>query len=69
MSLNFDPTPVMNAKTVREFDAAFTAPQFGFANVDEYYRSASTSGNVHKFPIPVFALSAYDDPVQPGHRK
>lgn len=67
--MNFDPNPALKAKTVREFDAAVTAPQFGFASVDEYYQSATTSGNIHKFSIPVFALSACDDPMQPGHRK
>jgi predicted alpha/beta-fold hydrolase len=57
---------VMNAESVRDFDAAVTAPQFGYPNVVAYYKDASTKGHVHKFPIPVFALNAEDDPMSPG---
>ncbi|CAL8086993.1 unnamed protein product [Orchesella dallaii] len=67
VALKFDPKLALSAKTVREFDTAVTAPQFGFPNVLEYYKSATTSGHIHKFSIPVFALSAEDDPMQPGH--
>ncbi|ODM96292.1 Phospholipase ABHD3 [Orchesella cincta] len=67
VSLKFDPKLALSAKTVREFDSAVTAPQFGFPNVLEYYKSATTSGHVHKLSIPVFALSAEDDPMCPGH--
>lgn len=63
---NFNVTAVLNAKTVREFDAAVTAPQFGFKTVEDYYMSATTKGHVHKFPIPVFNLNAEDDPMCPG---
>jgi len=63
----FDPASAMKAKTVQEFDANFTAPMFEFPNRLEYYKSASTSGNVHKYTIPVFGLSAADDPLQPGN--
>lgn len=68
-TLKFDPSAALKAKTVRDFDSAVTAPQFGFPNVLEYYQSATTNGNIHKFSIPVFALSAADDPMQPGYRK
>lgn len=68
-TLKFDPKSALEAKTVREFDSAVTAPQFGFPNVLEYYKSATTNGNVHRYSIPVFALSAGDDPMQPRHRK
>lgn len=61
----FDMDAVMKAKTVREFDAAVTAPQFGFSTVEDYYASATTKGHVHKFPIPVFCLNAEDDPMCP----
>lgn len=60
---SFNIEAVMKAKTVREFDSAVTAPQFGFATVEDYYRSATTKGHVHKFPIPVFCLNAVDDPM------
>jgi len=63
----FDMKAVLAAQTLREFDSAVTAPQFGFATVEDYYKSASHKGRVHKFPIPVFALNAEDDPMQPGH--
>lgn len=37
----------------------------GFETVMDYYRSASVVGNIDKFTIPVFGLSAEDDPMQP----
>ena len=62
----FNVKAILKAKTVREFDSAGTAPQFGFKSVEDYYISASTKGHVHKFPIPVFSLNAEDDPMSPG---
>ena len=44
----------------------FSAPQFGYANVLEYYNDAVVSNRVNQFSIPVFGLNAIDDPLQPG---
>ena len=65
----WDFNKVLKSRTLREFDAHFTAPQFGYDSVMDYYRAASVKDNVHKFPIPVFGFNAYDDPLQPGDRK
>ncbi|OXA58857.1 Abhydrolase domain-containing protein 1 [Folsomia candida] len=56
---------ILRSTNLREFDSHFTAPQFGFETVMDYYRSATVIDNVDKFTIPVFGLSSEDDPLQP----
>ncbi|CAL4122285.1 unnamed protein product, partial [Meganyctiphanes norvegica] len=56
---------VLQSKTVREFDTRFTAAQFGYANVDEYYRSACLHDKLDNIKVPLLCLSAADDPFQP----
>jgi predicted alpha/beta-fold hydrolase len=58
-----------NSRTLREFDTNFTAPQFKYANVKDYYDDVSVTRRIPDFPIPVFGLSAHDDPMQPGQSK
>ncbi|CAG7825577.1 unnamed protein product [Allacma fusca] len=65
----WDFNKVLKSRTLREFDAHFTAPQFGYESVMDYYKDASVIDNIDKFPIPVFGFNAYDDPLQPGDRK
>jgi len=57
---------ILQSKTICQFDDTFTGPQFGFPNAEAYYMYSRVSGRVDKFPIPVFGLSAADDPFQPG---
>jgi len=56
---------VLQSKTVREFDTRFTAVQFGYANVDDYYRSACLHDKLDNIKVPLLCLSAADDPFQP----
>jgi len=56
---------VLQSKTVREFDTRFTAVQFGYANVDEYYKSATLHDKLDNIKVPLLCLSAADDPFQP----
>ena len=56
---------LFQSKTIREFDSKFTVKQFGFKDVDEYYRSATLHDKLHKIQVPVLCLSAADDPFQP----
>jgi len=57
---------VFSSRTVKQFDQSFTAPQFGYKDVDEYYKDACLVGNVKHIKVPVLAINAHDDPFQPG---
>jgi len=56
---------VLKSRTIREFDSKFTVKQFGFKDVEDYYRRATLHDKIHKFTVPVLCLSAADDPFQP----
>lgn len=53
------------ARSVREFDAAFTTKHFGFGSVDAYYRAASLRDKLGRVRVPLLCLCAADDPFQP----
>lgn len=53
------------SKTIREFDSRFTAVQFGFRDVEEYYRTACLHDKLDNIKVPLLCLSAADDPFQP----
>lgn len=50
-------------KSVRDFDDVVTGPHFGFANADEYYRSANIIDRLQHSATPMLCFSAADDPV------
>ncbi|XP_012288886.1 phospholipase ABHD3 [Orussus abietinus] len=56
---------VLKSKTVREFDATFTAKQFGYKDVEEYYSNATLHNKLHLIEVPLLCLNAADDPFQP----
>lgn len=62
-SVDFD--TLLKSQTIREFDSHFTAKQFGYKNVDEYYRDATLDDKLHLIEVPSLCLSAADDPFQP----
>jgi predicted alpha/beta-fold hydrolase len=54
--------------TMRLFDDLFTAPTWGFAGADDYYRRASALPLLGRITLPALVLTARDDPfiaVQP----
>ncbi|CAH3973576.1 unnamed protein product [Pieris brassicae] len=53
------------SRSVREFDAAFTAPHFGFASVEQYYREANLRDKLGQVRAPLLCVCAADDPFQP----
>jgi uncharacterized protein len=53
-------------RTVRQFDAAFTAPHFGFASAEDYYHRASAMRVVNRIRVPALVISAADDPFVPA---
>ncbi|KDR20893.1 phospholipase ABHD3-like isoform X2 [Zootermopsis nevadensis] len=56
---------ILKCKTVREFDSSYTAKQFGYKDVSDYYANASIHDKLHKIEVPMLCLSARDDPIQP----
>jgi hypothetical protein len=63
----FDLTRLGAISTVRQFDAAFTAPYFGFKSAEDYYHRASAMRVIDRIRIPALIITAEDDPfVPPG---
>lgn len=58
-----DEAATLGARTVRQFDAAAIVPQFGYADVDAYYRDASAGPRLAAVRVPLLALNAADDPI------
>ena len=62
----FDGARVRAARTIREFDDAFTAPLHGFAGVDDYYARASAKPGLGTMRLPALVLNARNDPFVPA---
>jgi predicted alpha/beta-fold hydrolase len=58
---------VKRARSLRQFDAAFTCPISGFHSVEDYYRQASCGPHLRHIRVPTFILNAADDPLIPAH--
>ena len=52
-------------RTVREFDEAIIAPQFGYRDADDYYQQASAMRVVANVRVPMLLITAQDDPFVP----
>ena len=61
----FDLSRLGGIRTVRQFDAAFTAPCFGFASAEDYYHRAAALRVVENIRIPALVITAEDDPFVP----
>ena len=61
----FDLARAMRARTLYEFDDAFTAPLHGFKGVMDYWRRASAKPHMHRIRVPALALNARNDPFIP----
>lgn len=48
---------------ISEFDTAVTAPCFGFADVYDYYTTASSTNKLPNIKTPLLVLHALDDPI------
>ncbi|AQG80436.1 YheT family hydrolase [Spirosoma montaniterrae] len=58
----FDTAKLRQARSVREFDNLFTAPQNGFRDVTDYYTKSSSLQYLPKIVIPTLIVSAKNDP-------
>ena len=52
-------------RTVREFDDAITAPQFGFKDAEEYYQASGAKKVIGRVDVPLLIITAQDDPFVP----
>lgn len=56
---------VRRAKTLRDFDDAFTAPLHGYRDVDDYWKRASAKPVLDRVAIPALLVNAQNDPFVP----
>ncbi len=56
---------VLDARSIYEFDNAFTAPHHGFADADDYYTRCSVTGLLERIDTPLL-LHARNDPWIPA---
>ncbi len=62
----FDRERVARARTLLEFDDAFTAPVHGFRDALDYWTRASAKPHLHRIGIPALVLNARNDPFIPA---
>jgi uncharacterized protein len=63
-----DTSRVMQARTVREFDDAATAPLHGFRDAADYYARSSSARFIDGIRVPTLVLHSRDDPFLPEDR-
>jgi predicted alpha/beta-fold hydrolase len=61
----FDLSGLDAIRTVRQFDAAYTAPYFGFASAEDYYHRAAALRVIDRIAVPALIITAEDDPFVP----
>ena len=61
----FDLSGLDRIHTVRQFDAVYTAPHFGFESAEDYYYRAAALRVIDGIRIPALVISAEDDPFVP----
>lgn len=58
---------LLAARTMRQFDDAFTAPVHGFRDTDDYWTRASSKPWLARIAVPTLVLNARNDPFLPEH--
>jgi predicted alpha/beta-fold hydrolase len=61
----YDSNGLRHIRTIKQFDARYVAPGFGFANADDYYAKASSFPYIGRIRIPALIIHAEDDPFVP----
>ena len=61
----FDLSHLDRIRTVRQFDAVYTAPFFGFTSAEEYYHRAAALRVAARIEVPALIITAEDDPFVP----
>lgn len=62
----FDRQALERARTLFEFDDAFTAPVHGFDGAWDYWKRASAKPLLHQIRLPTLLLNARNDPFVPA---
>lgn len=62
----FDRARVARARTLYEFDDAYTAPLHGFAGVLDYWQRASAKPHLWRIGVPALLLNPRNDPFVPA---
>jgi len=60
-----DVSELRSIRRIREFDARYTAPNSGYASVDDYYDRAGTGTAVSEVRVPSLVIASEDDPLIP----
>lgn len=60
-----DTKRLTTAKTLADFDEAFIAPVFGFADANDYYTKSSSKQFLRSIRIPTLVINAVNDPFLP----
>jgi len=63
----FDSERLLAARTIFEFDNAFTAPLHGFKDTHDYWARASAKPQLASIRMPALVLNARNDPFVPAH--
>jgi predicted alpha/beta-fold hydrolase len=61
----YDVRELSRVRTLRDFDARYTAPAGGYRDVDDYYKRASARPGLHNISRPTLIIHAQDDPFIP----
>ena len=61
-----DAERVRAARTLYEFDDAYTAPVHGFAGTDDYWARGSAKPHLARIRVPALVLNARNDPFVPA---
>ena len=61
----YSPNGFGRIRTVRQFDDAITAPNFGYRDAQEYYEAAGAKRVIDKIRVPMLLITAQDDPFVP----
>ncbi|MCW5609439.1 MAG: alpha/beta fold hydrolase [Rubrivivax sp.] len=62
----FDKERMLRARTLYEFDDAFTAPVHGFRDTPDYWTRASARPHLARIRVPALVLNARNDPFVPA---
>lgn len=62
-----DMQQIRRARTLEDFDEAFTAPLHGYRSAEDYWRRASSKPLLGAIRLPTLVLNARNDPFMPPH--
>ncbi|MHC5062891.1 MAG: YheT family hydrolase [Planctomycetota bacterium] len=61
----YDLTPLRGMRKIRDYDETYTAPAYGFADAEDYYRRSSSVSLLGDIKLPSLMVASQDDPLVP----